>query len=109
MEKVNWLSIDMSAIASQQVREKFVRYIEALGIQYRPTHVFWSSFKKPSNKLHYKTLVCGDLSRIVKQFLVNDRHTWLGTIRESRPFFIALVRTRADERCADVIDDLMRS
>lgn len=103
------LTVDVTAVGHSDVRARLLREIVGLGFACRDTHTFWSAFVGRLPRRAHPTLVCGDLAQIVRQYRSSNRHRWVGTIRRHRPYFIVLVRTKADERCADLVDDLMRS
>jgi DNA-binding XRE family transcriptional regulator len=54
-------------------------------------------------------VVFGDLSIIVAQYARLRPHDWIASVRERRPYFIGLVRTRLDEHYINAADDLVRN
>jgi DNA-binding XRE family transcriptional regulator len=69
---------------------------------------FWASFFDISDGAEDRTLVIADLDRIARRYRDRDPHDWVASVRRKRPYFVALVRNRKGERCADWVDDLVR-
>ena len=104
--------VDYSGIGSMKVRYRVRPQVGSLGLAGRDlTTGFWATFLEPGPEptATDRTLVIGDLTRIVLHFRACDRPTWVAPVRKASPYFLALIRTRSDRRSVPLIDNLMRS
>jgi DNA-binding XRE family transcriptional regulator len=103
------VSLDVTEVGREEARaclrdsvraaadcEEFARFWE-----YFPIEAAWHLIPR-------RMLVVADLAGIVDHYRGMGDGRWLASVRRVRPYFVALVRTKRDERCASLIDDLMR-
>jgi hypothetical protein len=102
-------SVDLTAIHHHEFRERLRGLVAELGAHLVESD-FWSDFAKPpATAVSGGTLVVGDLANIVREYLGYDIHTWTASIRRTKPYFLAFVRTERDRRCAALVDDVLRA
>lgn len=104
------LSVDLTEIGRKDTRERLRESVDASGYELSDFPDFWDHFLTdgPATRPSH-TLVVGDLSRFAKHYRAKGAHGWIASVRRMRPLFLALVRTRRDERLAALIDDLLRA
>lgn len=85
-------SLRTSGYASKEITDFWKRFLGQTGRQRCPT----------------KALVMGDLSKIAGHYRDVGSHRWLSAVRRTRPYFVAVVRTKQDARCASLVHELMR-
>jgi hypothetical protein len=96
IEEYGDLFVDASAIGKESVRQRLLKSIKKLGYEYRGFDQFQRYFER-SRRLPERLLVLGDLNNIVKQYRLQGHHRWVASVRDSKPYFLALVRTKQDE------------
>ncbi len=102
-------SVDLTAIHNSAFRDRARDLVEEFG---GPPEEFdfWTKFSNPSTEAASpSTLVLGDLTNIVREYLDRDIHTWTASIRRTKPYFLAFMRTERDRRCAPLVDDVLRA
>lgn len=99
------LGLDLSALGRSELRDVVRRTLEELGYGLVESH-----FRAGMHGGHRPTatLVAGDLFRIAGWYTEGSPEEWTAFVRSRNPYFLAFVRTRRDERCADLVDDLVR-
>jgi DNA-binding XRE family transcriptional regulator len=104
------VSLDSSEISSRAARKRVLASVSSTGFDCEEFARFWQDFSEPErhSRIPERTLVLGDLANIVRHFRSSDRHIWITSIRTTRPYFLAFVRTERDRQSASLIDDLMR-
>jgi len=103
------LSVDVSAVGDRAIRKYLLTRIGEAGRLCRSLDSFWGSFTGRSYGLPAGVLVLADLSTISRHYSRFRPHEWVASVREARPFFVGLVRTKTDESCISVTDDLARN
>ncbi len=103
------LCVDVSAVGERCAREHLLTLIRGAGHPCRSFGSFWGSFASRSDELPEGVLVLGDLGTIVRRYTQSRPHEWIASVREKRPYFVGLVRTKTDERSISATDDLARS
>jgi len=101
---------DVSGIRNGRLQNLFVsRFREIAGS--RPISCdFWSILQSGHlDTLPRNLIVMTDLSKVAGAYQRLDRHSWTRAVRERRLFFFVLVRTERDQRCAGLVDDLVRA
>ena len=103
------VSFDVTEVGREETRAWLRGSARSAGC-YGEFAKFWAHFpvEASCDQVPRNMLVIADLARIVTCYLHLGRHRWLASVRRARPYFLALVRTKRDERCASLIDDLMR-
>ena len=104
----NQIQYDVTRVALKSARESVREHIRTSGYLWEESEDFWNHFGETDSTDQNSTLVVADLSKIARRFLSCDRHKWIASVRMSRPYFIALVRTRSDTEYAYVVEDLLR-
>lgn len=107
--KMTILSVDSSAVGDSIARERLFALIREAGYPCRIFESFWDSFTEGSGGLPEGALVLSDLSIIVRFYRRFRPHEWIASVREKRPYFVGLIRTKMDESCIGVTDDLVRN
>lgn len=102
------LSFDVSAVKREKIRTSLRASVGKLTSGGTELSNFWTSFPSKINKTSARTLVIADLASLAKKYQSQDHHTWIASVRRSQPYFVALVRTKRDEKHADLVDDLVR-
>ncbi|HEY7768452.1 helix-turn-helix transcriptional regulator [Longimicrobium sp.] len=106
----NQLHVDVSRIGSSQVRNALRDTFAHLGYRYFEFDAFWPLFSTgEAQRIPTNSLICGDLSHIVRAYTSTQKHRWIAAIRETRPHILAFVRTKADHFYAPWVDDLVRT
>ncbi len=109
IEDIRMFSVDVSAVGRLNARQNLLDSITRLGYEYKTTDSFWDYFTRHKSEARSTAwLVLGDLSNIVKQYKEQGRHRWIASVRDNNAYFLALIRTRLDERVASWVDDLVR-
>lgn len=104
------LAVDVSSIGSSDARQEVRGALGQVVREYDEFERFWSLLARgASREIPSNLLVCGDLSPIVRAYSSTDRHRWIASIRETRAYILAFVRTRSDEGCLDRVDELVRT
>jgi DNA-binding XRE family transcriptional regulator len=107
-------SVDASAIGNGEAAECLVALIRKLGFGCTRFDRFWRSFADESPDLR-KTclpegvLVLGDLAILARRYARISVHRWVASVREARPYFIGLIRTRMDRQYINVAESLFRA
>lgn len=101
-------SIDSSGVQKREVRDCVYDLASSLGYLPQAPVNFWESFASRQDEAQPNTVVVADLSNIVKKYRAVDALFWTKSVRLLHPYFVALVRTRADEKCVSFVDELMR-
>ncbi|HUJ69799.1 MAG TPA: helix-turn-helix transcriptional regulator [Syntrophorhabdales bacterium] len=101
--------VDISAVGDVIVRGNLLALIREAGYPCRIFDSFWHSFGAGSDGLPEGVLVLGDLSTIVGHYTRFRPHEWIASVREKRPYFVGLIRGKADERRICGADDLVRN
>jgi ribosome-binding protein aMBF1 (putative translation factor) len=103
------MSFDVTEVGREEVRACLRDSVRAAAdcAEYER---FWEyfPFEAACHRIPRRMLVVADLARIVNHYRGMGNGRWLASVRRVRPYFLALVRTKRDERCASLIDDLMR-
>lgn len=103
------LALDVSEVGHHDVREQLIASLREIGCRYRTYTSFWDHFPAKPHQLPKCLVVVADLAHIARHYRrVQDRHAWVASVRKSQLFFLAFVRTKEDERYADLVDDLVR-
>jgi DNA-binding XRE family transcriptional regulator len=104
------VSFDITEVGREDARACLREVLQASRYSGEEMNTFWNCFfvEAASRRIPQGTLVVGDLARIVRRYRDIGLHRWVSSVRRVRPYFVALVRTRHDERYASLIDDLMR-
>lgn len=102
-------SVDVSAVSGRETQECLLALIQKLGYRCTSFDRFWSSFVNQPGRLPEGLLVLGDLSTIARRYAQFRPHNWIASVRETRPYFVGLIRTRLDEHYINVTDDLVRN
>lgn len=106
------INIDLTDLGLRTLHDRVLRSVETLG--YFPTEPSesWQCLSGDAGGSIPDTpspvLVIGDLARVVRRYTASDPHEWVTAVRRIRPYFVALVRTEQDLRCAALVGDLMR-
>ena len=108
IEEPGICSVDVSAIGRRDTRRDLLNSIQKLGYRCRSFQGFWKYSTKKSRAIPKRLLILGDLSNIVKQYKSQGRHRWVASVRDNKPYFLALIRTKLDEHYVDFVDDLVR-
>jgi DNA-binding XRE family transcriptional regulator len=104
------LHVDVSRIGNAQVRNALRDTFDHLGYRYSEFDGFWPLFSTgEAQRIPANSLVCGDLSHIVRAYASTQKYRWIAAIRETRPHILAFVRTKADHFYAPWVDDLVRT
>ncbi len=103
------VSLDVTGVGREEARVCLRDSVRAAG-DCEEFARFWDYFPTEGalHRIPRRMLVAGDLARIVGHYRGMGSGRWLASVRRVRPYFLALVRTKRDERCASLIDDLMR-
>ena len=88
------LCVDVSAVGERCAREHLLTLIRGAGHPCRSFGSFWGSFASRSDELPEGVLVLGDLGTIVRRYTQSRPHEWIASVREKRPYFVGLVRTK---------------
>ncbi|MGD0232829.1 MAG: helix-turn-helix transcriptional regulator [Syntrophorhabdales bacterium] len=108
--KIGTFSVDVSAVRGREVQECLLALIRKLGYRCTSYDHFWGVFAKQPGKLPEGVLVLGDLSTIARRYAqFRPHHRWIASVRERRPYFIGLIRTRLDGFYIHVTNDLLRN
>jgi DNA-binding XRE family transcriptional regulator len=102
------LHLDVSSVRSADARQVVRDAFEALGQAYHEIDGFGSSFSSGAHVPKH-SLVCADLSSVVRLYSSAERLDWTGMIREVQPYILALIRTKRDESYLEWVDDLVRA
>jgi len=103
------LPVDVSAVGDSSTRKYLLTRIREAGRLCRSLDSFWGSFPGGPDALPEGVLVLADLSTIAGHYLRLRPHEWVASVREARPFFVGLVRTKTDESCISMTNDLARN
>lgn len=102
--------VDLTRLEDSSFRKAVRSELANLGLAPKVFASFWKSLASGHMEAVPKHLVVmADLSRLVEGFGRADLDVWRTCVRRSHPFFVAFVRKRSDERCADRVDDLFRA
>lgn len=103
------IPLDVSGLARSALRESVRTSVRNLGYSVAEADFWGGAFSGPRRPGPRRgTLVVGDLSRIARQYTAHSSQEWTAVVRGSHPYFVALMRTRRDERWAWLLDDLLR-
>jgi DNA-binding XRE family transcriptional regulator len=75
-----------------------------------PCSGLWGSFLKgnhPSSPSRF--VVFTDLSTCAREFKRSSIHRWTSAVRTARPYIVALVRNKTDQRYTDLVDDILQA
>lgn len=102
------ITLDITEVGNKEDRDALLASVSE--VFRAPTNLvdFWSEFPERTDRIPERMLVIADLGKIVKRYQSRDYHEWLASVRRAQPYFLALVRTKRDQRYADLVDDLMR-
>ena len=105
------VSVDYSGIGSRNAQDRVRACMASLGLVGQEFTDFWETFcgSSPEPAIPDRTLVMGDLARIWLHVSACDRPSWTASVRRTRPYFLAFIRTNNDRRSTPQIGDLMRS
>jgi len=101
-------SVDVSAVGRRDTRHSLLNSIQELGYHCTTFGDFRNYWAEKPKALPRRLLVLGDLSNIIKQYRAQGPHRWVAWVRDNRPYFLALIRTKLDEHYAYYVDDLLR-
>lgn len=104
------ITIDVTAVGKMTTRKWLISSMKETGCKYKEVRGFWHSFGQGKSyaRVPSGALVIGDLARIVKHYRNWSRTHWVAAVRQTRPYFLAFMRTRRDLQYASVVDDLLR-
>lgn len=107
-------SVDASAIGDCQAAECLLALIRKLGFGCTRFDRFWRSFADESPDFREGcspegVLVLGDLAILARRYARISIHRWVASVRETRPYFIGLIRTKMDRQYINVAEDLFRA
>ena len=111
MNTFSTVSVDYSGIGSRKAQDRVRACMGSLGLDGQELTDFWEIFcgSNPEPAIPNRTLVMVDLARIWLHFRACDQPTWVASVRKTRPYFLAFIRTHNDRCSTPQIDDLMRS
>ena len=102
------LSVDWKGVRSADARRKVRQALSTLTLSLEVRDGCWESLVNGDREdFRGRLLVIADLSTCAAIFRDSDPHEWRRAIRTVRPYILALVRTRLDERCAELVDDIV--
>jgi DNA-binding XRE family transcriptional regulator len=102
--------LDLSHVGHHDVRAQVKASFDDFGCAYRTVSTFWQYFPARSRHIPQRSVVAVDLSHLARHYKkIDDKHSWIASVRRFELFFVAFVRTKDDERYADLVDDLVRS
>lgn len=102
------LSIDLTGIRSAGVRQSVRDALDTIGYRVTESDRFWPAFATGNEeRLPAKLLVFSDLASLARRFVRFDKHQWIAGVRRSRPYFVTYLRTKDDQRYADLVDDML--
>lgn len=103
-------STDLTGIGQRMFREKVRDTLHDIEGGLPEAADFWKSFlTADAHTGSQATLVLTDLWPLVRRFERKDVHEWTASVRRTRPYFVAFVRTARDQACAAMIDDVVRA
>lgn len=104
------IHVDLSRAGPASLREAILRRLAASGRRPRPFDRFWRCLAAGKlEAIPRGLLVFGDLSGIGRAFTETARDAWSECFRRRHPLLAGLVRRRADERQAALVDDVLRA
>lgn len=104
------LSVDLTAIGSEGVRQSVRDALGTIGYDITEYESFWAGFTTgETHDIPTRLLVFSDLSKLIRRFMDSDRHQWISSVRRNRPYFVTYVRTKYDQKYADLVDDLLHA
>lgn len=103
------IALDVSEVGRKDTRERFRKSVEKSGHSWKAFQAFNENFgtsgeRAPAGRL----LVAGDLANLARRYHEYGRHGWVTSVRKTRPFFVAFVRTDRDRMHLALLDDLIR-
>jgi DNA-binding XRE family transcriptional regulator len=102
-------TVDVSDVGDRGVSESLLALIRKHGFGCTRLDRFWHSFSNLAGKPAQGVLVLGDLGALARHYSLVGPHRWVAAVREARPFFIGLVRTRMDRRYVGITEELLRA
>lgn len=104
------VAVDLSLVTDSRVRMEVRREMERLGHPASSYRGFWSALHSTSyGDLPARLIVMADLFRLAAVFSRTDVQAWTDCFQTVSPLLVAFVHRREDERCAHLIDDLLRA
>jgi hypothetical protein len=110
MKQAGVLSVDWSGIRSSSTKAEVKQVFDDLGDPVDYCQGLWASyldgrpFSSPT-----RFLVFTDLSTCARNFKSANVHRWASAVRTARPYIVAFVRNRQDQRYADLVDDILQA
>lgn len=103
------ISLDVSALGRADLRDSVRRAVKELGYTPKEKDFLEHAFTERTFATTLpSTVVVGDLARLADRYTRELPQRWVSVVRRTRPYFVAFVRTRRDERCAALVDNLLR-
>jgi DNA-binding XRE family transcriptional regulator len=104
------LAVDLSLLGDAGLRDVVQRELKALGHPPFAYRGFWSALaSRDPGRLPARLVVMADLARLAEVYKKTEVSIWADCFRRASPLLIAFVRRRADERCAHLVDDMLRA
>jgi DNA-binding XRE family transcriptional regulator len=104
------IAVDWSGIRSSSTQARVEEALSGLGRDLDIHENFWRDMERGGTEPYPRFLVvAADLGQCARTFKNVDRHTWASRMRSMRPYILAFVRGRLDERYADLVDDIVQA
>jgi DNA-binding XRE family transcriptional regulator len=102
--------VDLTRLEDASFKRAVKDELANLGLVPRVFAGFWKSLASgQTEEVPTHLVVMADLARLVAAFNHADLDVWRSCVRQRHPFFVAFVRSRSDEKSADLVDDLFRA
>ena len=101
---------DWADIGSLATKALVKEVFSLLGRRPEAEEGVWNLFvREESREAPHGLIVMTDLSKCASKFQSARPHRWLSAVRSARPYIVAFVRNKQDERYAAVVDDIVQA
>jgi DNA-binding XRE family transcriptional regulator len=104
------VAVDWADIGSLATKALVKETFSFLGRRPEVEEGAWNLFiSQKSRGAPHGLIVMTDLSKCASQFQRTKTHRWVSAVRSVRPYIVAFIRNKQDERCAALVDDIVQA